>query len=385
MTQALGESGFVLPSYTDRSSLYSVACGVSAFLQVKRQCLGQPFQLSGRRLVLIYLDALGWQLFQEAGVKVSGVVERGTTVFPSTTSTALSTLMTAQTPGEHGLLGYMIYNKVLGGVINGIKYSYMGEGSAGTIRRPLSQSFPVRPWLSETETRVLALMSSGASSGELTRAYLLNRPAEGLTTIRSHSSPYEMIASLTEALQGDPYDMIYVYYDNPDHMGHVYGLDGQHRELAVAEVRAVIEHVERLAQRHRDRYSFLLISDHGQVTVSKVHVFNKDLELMNLLEVPPYGDSRAVWFRSRYDVRGLLSERYQMAVLTREEVIEEGLLGRVQDWVRYNVMGDYLGVATDAYTKYHYMYYDDDPALRLRGHHSGLTPQEMLIPIVYWE
>lgn len=385
MTQGLGDEGFVLPRYTDRNSLYSVACGLAGFLQVKRQCLGQPFQISGRRLVLIYLDALGWDLFQEIGVKVSGNIEKGTTVFPSTTSTALSTLMTAQSPGEHGLLGYMIYNKALGGVINGIKYSYMGEGGSGTIRKPLAQAFPVQPWLGETEAKVLAIMSSGASSGELTRAYMLGRPAVGLTAIRAYSSPYEMMAALSEALQGDPYDMIYVYYDNPDHIGHVYGLHGPHRELAVAEVRTIVSYIEGLAQRYRDKYTFLLISDHGQVTVSRIHLFNQDRDLLDMLEVPPYGDSRAVWFRSRYDIRSLLRERYGMAVFTRDEVIERELLGKVDEWVRQNVMGDYLGVATDAITKYHYMYYDDDPSLRLRGHHSGLTPLEMLVPIVYWE
>lgn len=385
MGQQLGEEGLVLPRYADSYSLYAVACGIAGFLQVKRQCMGRPFQISGRRLVLVYLDALGWDLFEEAGVKVSGSVEKATTVFPSTTSTALSTLMTAQTPGEHGLLGYMIYNKSLGGVINGIKYSYMGEGGSGTIRKPLSQAFPVQPWLRESEARVLALMSAGASSGELTRAYMLDRPSAGLTTIKAHSSPYEMMAALSEALQGDPYDIIYVYYDNPDHIGHVYGLHGQHRELALAEVRAILSHVEGLAQRYRDKYTFLLISDHGQVTVSKIYLFNQDRDLMNMLEVPPYGDSRAVWFRSRHDVRDVLRERYGMAVFTKDEVIEMGLLGRVDEWVKNNVMGDYLGVATDAITKYHYMYYDDDPSLRLRGHHSGLTPQEMFIPIVYWE
>ncbi|MGC9071137.1 MAG: alkaline phosphatase family protein [Acidilobus sp.] len=385
MATSLRQSEFVLPDYSDERSLYGIACGLASFFQAKRQCLGRPFQVSGRRLVLVYLDALGWDLFQEAGAKVNGTTERGITVFPSTTATALSTLMSAQLPGEHGMLGYMVYNKLLGGIINGIKYSYMGEGGSGTISRPLTQAFPVRPWLAETEAKVLALMSTGSASGELTRAFLLNRPSQGLTIIRSHSSSYEMLASLSEALEGDPHDLVYVYHDNPDHFGHLYGLNSIHRDLAVLEVRTIVERINRLAEKYKDRYSFLLISDHGQVTVSRVYLFNNDDQLLEILEVPPYGDSRAVWFRSRMDLKDLLAERYRMTVMSREEVISSGLLGRVDPWVRVNVMGDYLGVATDNITKYHYSYRDDDPALRLRGHHSGLTPQEMLIPVVYWE
>jgi hypothetical protein len=385
LAQDLNAGGFVLPDYSSERSLYAISCGLASFFGVKRSCIGRQFPVSGRRLVFIYLDALGWDLFQEAKAEVGGLVERGVTVFPSTTSTALSTLMSAQTPGEHGLLGYMIYNKVLGGVINGIKYSYMGEAGSGTILRRLTQAFPVRPWLAETEAKVLALMSSDAASGELTRAYMMDRPAQNLTTIRSHATPYELVASLVEALQGDPYDMIYVYYNNPDHLGHVYGLAGSYREIAIAELRTLLSYINDLAMRYRGKYSFLLTSDHGQVTISKVYLFNEDQELLSLLEVPPYGDSRAVWFRSRSDVRQLLKERYHMIVMDKAEVEATGLLGRVEQFVRDNVMGDYLGVAPDPLTKYHYAYREDDPSLKLRGHHSGLTPQEMLVPIVYWE
>lgn len=378
--------GFAWPDYSSESNLYSLSCGLASFFDVKRQCIGRQLELTGKRLVLIYLDALSWDLFSEANVRLSGKVMKATTVFPSTTAAALSTLMTAQAPGEHGLVGYTVFNKRLGGVINGIKYSYMGESGSGTIDYvSLESAFPVRPWLKETSAKVLALMSGGAASGELTKTYLNSRPEDGLTKIKAHSSSFEMLAALREALEGDPYDMIYVYHDNPDHIGHGYGFNSEHRDLILEEVRVVLNHINKLAEKYRDKYTFLLLSDHGQVTVDKVYLFNNDEELLNKLEVPPYGDSRAVWFRTRENVRDLLRDRYSLEVMSKQEVVENGILGRVSDFVANNVLGDYLGVAKSPTAKYHYTYRgEDDPALRLRGNHSGMTPEEMYIPIVVW-
>ncbi len=378
--------GFVRPDYRSSFSLYGLSCGLAKFFNVKRDCAAEPLELQGRRLVLIYLDALNWTLFTEANIRLSGSVTKGVTVFPSTTAAALATLMTAQTPGEHGLIGYQVYNKILGGVVNMIKYSYAGEQGSGTISssRPLAQAFPISPWLRETEARVLAIMPHTASSGELTRTFLQDRPSPELTTIRSFSGPYEMLAAMEEALEGDPYDMIYVYYDNPDHIGHGYGFSSPRRHLIVDELHSLLSHIDSMASKYKDKYTFVLMSDHGQVTVSKVFVFNEDAELMNMLEVPPYGDSRAVWLRSRADVRKYLEEKYNMVVFTTDEVEELGLLGRLNDFVRRNIMGDYLGIARNPDTKYVYAYRDNDPSLRLKGNHSGLTSEEMHVPIVLW-
>src|SRR4051794_5525286 len=62
-----------------------------------------------RRVALVVLDALGWELFQNAIPEVPalgrvaerGRVERLTSVFPSTTNVALTSLYTGLTPAEH--------------------------------------------------------------------------------------------------------------------------------------------------------------------------------------------------------------------------------------------------------------------------------------------
>lgn len=64
------------------------------------------------RIVLLLIDGLGWNQLQEHASSMptlSGFVgSHITTVAPSTTATALTSLVTGLSPGEHGLIGYRI-------------------------------------------------------------------------------------------------------------------------------------------------------------------------------------------------------------------------------------------------------------------------------------
>jgi hypothetical protein len=69
--------------------------------------------LGAQQTVLLALDGLGWDQLQErrsmaptlAGMQGGPI----TTVVPSTTSTAMTSLTTGMTPGEHGIIGYRIH------------------------------------------------------------------------------------------------------------------------------------------------------------------------------------------------------------------------------------------------------------------------------------
>ena len=65
-----------------------------------------------RQVVILVLDGLGWEQFDDhrEHMPTLATFEGGaiTTVVPSTTATALTSITTGLTPGEHGLVGYRI-------------------------------------------------------------------------------------------------------------------------------------------------------------------------------------------------------------------------------------------------------------------------------------
>ncbi len=84
---------------------------------------------SASQAVLLVLDGLGWDQLQERPHIAPTIAALAggpiTTVAPTTTATALSSIATGLSPSEHGLIGYRI---VLGGeVVNLLQWSAAGQ------------------------------------------------------------------------------------------------------------------------------------------------------------------------------------------------------------------------------------------------------------------
>ena len=95
-------------------------------------------------MVLLVLDGLGWNALQEHARRlptISGMSGGAiTTVVPSTTATALTSICTGLTPAQHGVLGYRM---VVGGeVLNVLRWSSHGRASSGPLRRAAPHRVP---------------------------------------------------------------------------------------------------------------------------------------------------------------------------------------------------------------------------------------------------
>ena len=97
-------------------------------------------------VVLLVFDGLGWNALQEhkdrlptiAGMTGGAI----TTVVPSTTATALTSICTGLTPAQHGVLGYRMV--VSGEVLN---RPYRADGAVeaaaeGEVRHVVEDRFP---------------------------------------------------------------------------------------------------------------------------------------------------------------------------------------------------------------------------------------------------
>ncbi|MGC8566734.1 MAG: alkaline phosphatase family protein [Caldisphaera sp.] len=375
------ENNLVYPDYNNKT-IYSLSCGLAKFFDVKRNCISNPLNLSGNKIVFVFLDGLGWSLFSKINLNIE--TERITTIFPSTTSTVTATLFTAQTPGEHGILGYTMFNKKLGGIINTLKYSYIAEPSNDTIKQyvPYLKAFPIKPWIQETDKKILSIVQNSISNTEFTNSLHRDTNRPGISDVVGYYNMTDMLINLVKAINSNSYDGIFVYYDSADHLGHAYGYNSEFQNFILYDSKIVLENLVDIANRYRDKYTFIIFADHGQITVKKTILWNNDQNLIDQLELPPYGDSRAIWFKTRNNIKEYLESNYNLLVLNKEMIRESSLLGNVMYDVDKNMMGDYLGIAKDNETKYIYTYRDNDPGINLKGNHSGLSEEEMYIPLI---
>ncbi len=99
------------------------------------------------QIVLLVLDGLGAEQLREraalAPVLAGAAGGPITSVAPSTTACALTTLVTGRVPAEHGVLGYRV--AVDGDVMNVLQWSLRGIDARVSVPAPLFQpyrSFP---------------------------------------------------------------------------------------------------------------------------------------------------------------------------------------------------------------------------------------------------
>ena len=87
------------------------------------------------QIVLLVIDGLGWDQLQErrhlAPTMAGMLGRRITTVAPTTTATALTSISTGLTPGEHGVIGYRI--NVGGEILNVLRWCTPSGDARGTI------------------------------------------------------------------------------------------------------------------------------------------------------------------------------------------------------------------------------------------------------------
>jgi predicted AlkP superfamily pyrophosphatase or phosphodiesterase len=328
-----------------------------------------PSALQAPQVVFLVLDGLGWDQLQahRSLMPVLSAMDGGpiTSVVPSTTATALTSISTGLPPGEHGVVGYRV--DVHGEVLNVLRWST----PRGDARRaiPPEQLQPYEPFLGQRPPVVTKaeFFGSGFSLAHLNGVRWRGWRVPSTLTTEVH----DLLAS------GEPF--IYAYYDGIDKVAHEYGLGAHYR----AELTWVDRLIGDLLEVMPPGAVLLITADHGQVDVGD-NVRPLDADLLSLLRGQS-GEGRARWLHA-YDGGGpdlldAAKARYAECawVVSREQMLDEGWLGpRVLPGAA-DRLGDVLLAARDDIAF-------DDPAdtgpFSLVARHGSLTSAEMLVPLL---
>jgi hypothetical protein len=265
-------------------------------------------------VVLLVLDGLGWDVASSGRMPVVGSMTGGpvTTVVPSTTAAALTSITTGVTPSRHGLTGYRI--RFDDTVLNVIRWQ-RADGRRGP--EPLVtqrvEPFAGRP--------VPVVSKSSFRRTDFTAAHLRGGPYRGWPTT---AVLVEHVRALAHA--GEP--LVYAYYPGLDEVGHEFGIEG--REFA-AEVAATDELVGALLDVLPDGAALVVTADHGQVQVGPAGW--RGLGDLDDLVATYAGEGR---FRHLHARRGAATGLVAAAraltgddawVFTRDELLDGGWLG----------------------------------------------------------
>jgi Type I phosphodiesterase / nucleotide pyrophosphatase len=325
------------------------------------------------QIVLLVIDGLGAEQLRErhglAPTLAGGTGLPITSVAPSTTACALTTLVTGRTPAEHGVVGYRV--ALDGDVMNVLQWSV--RGADARMRMPAPRFQPCESFPGWREPVPVVTRQDYGPTG-FTAAHL------GPVELHRWHTPAGLVTAVRElAARGEPF--VYAYYEGIDKVAHAEGLGQYYDDELRAADRLVADVLEVLPP----GAVLVVTADHGQVDVGgSVELLGP--EIMGDVTLLS-GEGRFRWLHARPGAAADLAEVAAALhgdvawVRTKEQIIDEDWLGgRPSDSI-----ADRLGdVALVPFEPIAFLDPADTGELRLRARHGSLTPAEMLIPLLAW-
>lgn len=396
----------LLPSY-DGFGLANLTPSISRWLggpelsaPVFSDIILDQFAPKYKRVVMLLVDALGYkQLIRLMQEGQAGFWQRKlgtstllpiTSISPSTTASALTTIWTGTTPLEHGIIGYEMWVKSLGMVINTILHSPITFwGDVGGLARagfdPVS--FLGFPPLGELFT------NSGIESHAFVPAGIANSGLSKMhhvgTQLHGYTAESDFLANMRDLLNARPnnHKFVYAYWSHVDSLMHRYGtynerVTEQFNSFSDAFERIFLNKLEPWA---REETLILLTADHGSVETpnNPAYELRSRPELMDLLVMQPTCEGRLPYLYVKPGQEEAVREYFEHAwpgefsLITRQQVLDSGLLGRgTPNSDLINRIGDLVAIPHGNA----YLWWVNKSNVML-GRHGGLHPDEMLVPL----
>jgi hypothetical protein len=342
---------------------------------------------AARNVCLLVIDGLGSrclaQLDDQSALRTR-LRASITSVFPSTTATAITTFMTGLAPQQHGLTGWHMYFRELGAVLAVLPFRPRHGGppigaSGGVTPARLLGNPPLADRL---DAQAFVVSPSAIVDSDFNAAHAGRAQRVG------HAGVDEMFAALRDILRGATgRRYVYAYYSEIDSLAHAHG-------IASAQVRSEVARIDAgfgrfLAEIAGTDTLVIAVADHGFVDTRPETVVDLDEHpaLAQTLLVPLCGEPRVAYCYVKPGAEQAF-ERYvesrlaHCASLVRSaDLVAQGWYGPGAAHARLaERTGDYTLVMKDGYAVR-----DHVPGERRHlqiGVHGGATADEMLVPLV---
>ncbi|MGA9279650.1 alkaline phosphatase family protein [Ilumatobacter sp.] len=320
-------------------------------------------------VVLVVLDGLGWdQLQSHASLAPTLMAMQGRaiqTVAPTTTATALSSITTGLTPGEHGLVGYRM---VLGGEVMNVLRWAVGDQQVRRSQPPSSVQ-PFEPFLGHRVPVV--------AQGELQNSAFSEAHLRGCEPVGWRAPSSIAVEAGAQVRAGERF--VYCYYNGIDKIAHERGFG----DFYDAELRFADALVADVVAAVPAGTAVLVTADHGQVDVGD-RVVHPSAELLGPVTLQS-GEGRFRWLHCAHEnIAGLVdaaeAEVGSLAwVVTKEQMLDESWFGPTIAPPIQRRLGD---VALCAHEPVSFFEAADSGPFELVCRHGSLTSAEVNVPLL---
>jgi len=357
-----------------------------------------------QRIVFVIADAIGYRRMLDALdenpqngfhalLRAAARLVPITSVFPSTTTAALTALWSGYTPAEHGLVGYQLFLREYGVRADMIGFSPVATRQLGAqqlIDAGLEpEKFVAVPSLPQT-LKYYSIPTYNLIEEQYVESALSRVQIRGARKTRGVVTSSDMWVVLRDLVEQHRVEraLFVAYWGAIDGIAHTYGPSS---ETVLAEINNLAYSFEReflcrLSPAAREGTLFLLTADHGQLDApAQRAVYLRDHpNLRDHLLMDFAGEPRAAYLYCRNGavdaVRDYLTTRLgdKFFVMDSLAALDAGLFGSgVLSPETQHRLGDLI-----ALPRGNYFLWDRNDEPSMRGRHGGLAEEEMLVPLI---
>jgi hypothetical protein len=383
----------ILPDYGG-GSIANLMCSIAAAFGVPHAAcppLRDALPALARRshLVLVVVDGLGYHHLMR-GAAASTLARHAqrslTSVFPSTTASAITTFLTGATPAEHGLIGWHMYLDEIDAIAAVLPFQLRGNDEPldrlGLRAADLSGG-------TAFADRIPAAVHTVAPRKIVDSAF--NIAHCGRAQRHRYTTLAEFFEAIERCLRGEgERKYVYAYWPELDSIAHVHGIGSRQ---ARDSLRRFDEGFARLLACLQGRdVGVLVTGDHGFIDAPAegLLLVEQHPRFEAMLARPLWGERRVAYCHVKPERRAEFEDyvRNQLSAATTlhssRELIEQGRFGPGVAHPRLaSRVGDYtLVMRGDATIK---DWLPGEKRYRHIGVHGGLSEDEMRVPLVVVE
>ena len=377
MIKLMVPSNLVFPDF--QNSIVNLGATMAQFLGQKPQhtilpTLSAKLDAKIKNIVYLVIDGMGTKILEKNLPADSFLrknqIQTVTSVFPATTAAATTALISGLTSAQHGWFAWA--TDFDGAVVELFRNRNYYTEELLTNPNFILKQLPYQTIWENTNTK--------RDTYTCFPKNCYQNPAKNQLV---YQSLRQMLRQLHKICSQSNQKFIYDYYPDLDTMMHQYGTTARKPRRLLQKLNRKIAHLVRRAP----NTLFVITADHGQTDVKGYDFFCDDTTLQNCLAHPISWDGRAACFKVKPGYDAQFKDAFQKyaqdyTLFKAEDVIKQGLCGNFSQKPDYRkFLGDYLAVGN---TSGHIgvLKKPSSPKKLYRGTHSGMTPDEMYVPVI---
>lgn len=341
-----------------------------------------------KNVILLVVDGLGYEFLKneyQDGLLQTGLRGKMTSVFPSTTATAITTFLTGTAPQQHGITGWNILLKELGVIATILPFTSRMGVSLSSPHDVGKRIFKYPSVFEQIKSQSYYILPKKLANSVYTLAHAGESKKIGVNGL---SDLFQAI--VRSAKENTRKKYIYAYWHQYDHIAHSNGYNSVSAKQHVDQIRG---YMQSLTQQLKDTSSILMVTaDHGFTNTSKEHTIElkEHPELVACLTLPLCGESRASYCYVKNNKRDFFLSYIKknlsqcMEVYPSEELFEKGLFGRGKPSESLlDRIGDYILLMKENYIIKDFLITEEEHFYD--GRHGGCSENEMQVPLMVFD